>query len=85
VEADALADRAAAHTALVSSRAARRLLSSLWAAGASQQAAVLIARLPAAGLFTLFWKIEDPDGSQFWFGREPDGAPTGSWGWDDLD
>ena len=60
------------------------LLGELREAGAEQQTATLLARLPAADMFGLFLEQEGrPD--QFRFGREPDGTPTAPWDWDDLD
>ena len=53
-------------------------------AGAEEQAAALIDRLPGEGLFGLFREQED-HGVRFRFGRELDGSPAAPWGWDDLD
>ena len=47
-------------------------------------AAVLTARLPAAGRFRLFLEQSD-HANQFQFGREPDGTPAAAWDWDKLD
>jgi hypothetical protein len=52
------------------------LLGALREAGAPAQAAELIERLPAAGMFQLFLN-EEVRGEQFWFGREADGRPPG--------
>ena len=57
------------------------LLDELLEAGAHQESSALLARLPAAGQFSLF---RQRSGSQFRFGREPDGRPADPWGWDDL-
>ena len=58
------------------------LLDSLRKAGARAQAAELIERLPAAGLFQLF--SEQGGGEQFRFGREADGHLAKPWAWKDL-
>ena len=61
-----------------------RLLGSLRAAGADEQAAALTDRLPTAGLFGLFLEQQGRV-DQFRFGRLADGSPAASWGWEDLD
>jgi hypothetical protein len=61
-----------------------RLLGSLRAAGAYDQAAALTDRLPAAGMFGLFLKQQSHE-DQFRFGLQADGSPAAPWGWDDLD
>ncbi|MDN3354924.1 hypothetical protein [Actinomadura sp. DC4] len=62
----------------------RRLLRRLAKAGANDQVAALLERLPAAGRFYDFVEVvEDPE--RFRFGRERDGTPAAPWGWDDLD
>ena len=35
----------------------------------------------------MFWLFLEQQGGwdRFWFGREADGSPSVSWGWDDLD
>lgn len=69
---------------LADPRGVASLLGELREAGAEQQTATLLARLPAAGMFGLFLEQEGrPD--QFRFGREPDGTPAAPWDWDDLD
>ena len=75
-------DLDAAH--LYNLKAVARLLDRLREVGADEQAAVLVCRLPAAGLFRLFLMQHD-NGGQFRFGREADGTPAARWGWDDLD
>jgi hypothetical protein len=72
----------AAHVTLDDPDAVASLLDSLRAAGADQQVTALAARLPAAGMFGL---VQEYTGSRFRFGREPDGRPADSWGWDNLD
>jgi hypothetical protein len=59
------------------------LLHQLYAAGAQAQAADLIERLPAAGLFHLFCEHKGRK-EQFKFGREADGRPAERWAWTDL-
>jgi len=63
--------------------AAARLLHALQNAGADEQAAALVGRLSAEGLFRVFYGLNDHQ-TRFKFGREPDGSPAQSWGWDDL-
>jgi hypothetical protein len=53
-------------------------------AGAHEQAAVLTARLSAAGMFVLVLE-QQGSADQFRFGREADGTPAAPWGWEDLD
>jgi hypothetical protein len=60
------------------------LLDSLREAGAAEQAAALIDRLPGAGMFELFCRQRGCQ-DQFPFGREADGNPAEPWGWEDLD
>jgi transcriptional regulator with XRE-family HTH domain/DNA-directed RNA polymerase specialized sigma24 family protein len=57
------------------------LLDAMRKAGAGKQAGELSVRLPAAGLFDAWLAERD---TRYRFGREPDGAPARSWGWDDL-
>jgi uncharacterized protein YidB (DUF937 family) len=73
----------AAHTFLDRPGAAR-LLAALRKADAAEQAKTLVARLPAEGEFGLFDAQADHE-MHYRFGREPDGSPASSWGWDDLD
>jgi len=51
--------------------------------GARSQAAQLIERLPAAGLFQ-FSCGQEGRAAQFRFGREADGRPAKRWAWTDL-
>ena len=60
------------------------LLHSLRRADAHEQAAALVARLPAAVQFGYF-RLENRPADQFRFGREADGTPAAPWGWEDLD
>jgi hypothetical protein len=59
------------------------LLAALREAEASAQAAELIERLPAAGMFQLF-REQQGRREQFRFGREADGCPAQPWAWTDL-
>ena len=52
--------------------------------GAGEQARVLVDRLPAAGHFDVFQQVAGHE-VRYRFGREADGSPAPSWGWDDLD
>ena len=61
-----------------------KLLDSLRRAGAHEQAAALIGRLPAVGMFGFFLELQRPV-DRFRFGREADGTPAAPWGWQDLD
>jgi hypothetical protein len=79
----ALASRAAAEASLDNPDTVAGLLRELRDAQASAQAAELIERLPAAGLFGLFYAQEGRAG-KFRFGREADGTPAKSWGWADI-
>ena len=83
-QADALASRAAAHTAFGDPDAVAYLLDVLRAAGAHEQAATLVSRLPAVGMFGLYLEQEGA-ADQFRFGREADGTPAAPWRWEDLD
>lgn len=52
-------------------------------AGAHEQAAVLVGRLPGTGMFEPFRAQRDRE-DLFRFGREADGSPARPWSWDDL-
>jgi hypothetical protein len=60
------------------------LLREFHKAGASSEARLLVSRLPAGGMFDLFC-AQNSQRALYRFGRDPDGNPTPSWGWDDLD
>jgi hypothetical protein len=60
------------------------LVDSLREAGAREQAAALVSRLSAAGMFGPFFKLQGLT-DQFPFGREADGTSAPPWGWEDLD
>jgi hypothetical protein len=74
----------ASRAALDNPDALSRLLPALQKAGAEEQARTLIDRLPAEGRFALFREQADHR-MRYRFGRESDGSPAASWGWDDLD
>jgi hypothetical protein len=78
-----LARGPAAHATLDNPSAVTRLLDALRNADAEGQVATLVDRLPAEGLFGLFCEQADHQ-VIYRFGREPDGTPAPSWGWDDL-
>jgi hypothetical protein len=77
---------AAAHAPLDNPEGVALLLDSLRKAGAHEQAAALIARLPTGGMFELFLRQgQKGPADQFRFGRQADGTPAPQWGWEDLD
>jgi hypothetical protein len=79
-----LAARAAAHAAIDNPFAVEELLTAFRKAGAEAHARTLVSRLPAEGGFYLY--LEQPGHyTQYRFGRQLDGSPADSWGWDDLD
>ena len=78
-----LARDPAAHAALDDPSAVAGLLGALREAGADDQVGTLVDRLPAEGLFGLFCEQTNHQ-VLYRFGREPDGTPASSWGWDDL-
>ncbi len=79
-----LARDPATHVTFDDPRGVAYLLDSLRKAGAHEQAAALISRLPEAGLFQLFLE-QNSLADQFRFGREADGTPAMLWSWEDLD
>jgi hypothetical protein len=83
-QAATLAGRAAIHAALHNRSGTTVLLDSLHKTGMHDQAAELLARLPAAGMFSLFLEHEGCQ-ANYRFGREPDGASAAPWNWDELD
>ena len=62
----------------------KSLLQGLQEAGAHEQGAALVERLPRAGMFGLFCQPQDRR-DRFRFGREADGRPVELWDWDDLE
>jgi hypothetical protein len=83
-QAAALASRAAAHAVLDTPIGVAFLLGALRRAGAGQQAGTLVDRLPREGFFDLFYQ-QPGHAERYRFGRESDGSPAPSWGWDHLD
>ncbi|MGQ4434569.1 hypothetical protein [Streptomyces sp. SAS_260] len=79
-----LAERAAPHVAVDDSDAVIVLLDALRKVGAQEWAAVITARLPAAGQFRLFLELGRHT-KRFRFGREPDGSDAGLWTWENLE
>jgi hypothetical protein len=79
----ALAARAAGQITLDDPSACRRLLEVLSAIRADRSLALLLDRLPAAGLFDLFIGAGDEQG-QFPYGRQPDTTRAEPWTWSDL-
>lgn len=78
-----LAGRAAAHAPLNDPAGVASLLDQLREVEAHEQVAALAERLPAVGRFDEFPDLVKRR-ERFRFGREPDGSPAESWGWDDL-
>jgi hypothetical protein len=76
--------RAAAHAVLGQPWDITSLLHALQAAGAETPVRTLVDRLPAEGHFDLFRK-QAGNQAPYHFGREPDGSPTPSWDWDNVD
>ena len=79
-----LARDPAAHTALDHPAAVALLLDRLRKVGAQNQVTLLVDRLPGEGLFELFC-AQGNHQALYRFGRNPNGSPAESWGWEDLD
>jgi hypothetical protein len=79
-----LARNPAAHVSLDDRNDVVHLLETLRKTSADEQVKTLIDRLPAEGQFALFHE-QTGQATRYRFGREPDGRPALSWGWDDLD
>jgi hypothetical protein len=79
----ALASRAVAHARLGNPDSAGGLLETVRKVGTRAEAAEVIERLPAAGLFELFCEQEGR-AEKFRFGRKADGTPAKPWGWADI-
>ena len=77
----ALAARAARHASLDNPGAVADLLRALAEAGASDAVTALGARAANAGMFGLFLEVCPDGASSYPVGREPDGAPSQSWKW----
>ena len=76
-----LARDPAGHASLDDPGAVAELLRALGAAGASDAVTALAARAANAGMFDLFLEVHPDEASSYLSGREPDGAPSQSWKW----
>jgi hypothetical protein len=76
-----LATRAAGHSSLDDPRAVAGLLRELGAAGARDEVTTLATRAANAGMFEGFLKVYPGGAARYPFGREPDGAPSHTWTW----
>jgi uncharacterized protein YidB (DUF937 family) len=74
----------AARVSLDDTNKVTKLLDCLRDAGVSEQVKVLARRLAGAGRYDVFLRQEH-ESDRFRFGREADGSPAQSWGWDNLD
>ena len=72
---------AAARPRLDDPGAVASLLQELREAGDSDAVTALATRAANAGMFDLFLKVRSDEASSYRFGREPDGAPSQSWRW----
>jgi hypothetical protein len=79
-QAVAQARRPAAHVSLDDPGGLGRLLDTLRAAGAHEQASTLMCRLPAVGMFTLFAEAQTAR-DQPRFGLEADSGQATQWDW----
>ena len=77
----ALADWAAGHASLDDPGGVALLLRGLGEAGASDAVTALADRAANAGRFVLFLESHPDEASSYLSGREPDGAPSQSWKW----
>lgn len=73
----------AAHVSVNNPENVARLLRALDAAGASGGVTALADRAANAGMFDLFLEACPGEASSYLFGREPDGAPSQSWRWEE--
>ena len=71
----------AAHVHLDNPHLVDTLLQELHAAGADDAAATLTARTANGAMFDLFLKTKPDEAPKYRFGREPDGAPSQPWNW----
>ena len=76
-----LARDPAGHASLDNPGGVPALLSALREAGASDAVTTLAARAANAGMFGLFLAVLPDEASSYLSGREPDGAPSQSWKW----
>ena len=76
-----LARDPAARASLDRPGAVAALLRELREAGAGDAVTALATRAANAGMFGLFLEVRPDEASSYRFGREPDGAPSQSWRW----
>ena len=76
-----LARDPAGHARLDNPGGVARLLDALREAGDRDAARTLAVRAANAGMFDLFLKVYPDEASRYRFGREPDGAPSQPWKW----
>ena len=79
-----LAARATARAEFNDAGSVDALMNALRNVGAEEQASELLDELPAEGRFDLFCTCANHQ-VLFRFGREADGSPAPTWGWEDLD
>jgi hypothetical protein len=77
----ALVTRAVGQASLDNPRDVVELLGELREAGAGDAVAALATRAANSGMFDLFLEVSPDEASSYRFGREPDGAPSQSWRW----
>lgn len=73
--------RAAAQASLDNPSTVIELLEALSGTGVSDAIAALAIRAANAGMFDLFLVAHPDEAPNYLFGREPDGAPSRSWSW----
>ncbi len=78
---DAVTGLAAGQASLDDPRAVAALLEALREAGASDAVTALATRAANAGMFHLFLEVHPDEASSYLSGRDPDGAPSQSWKW----
>jgi hypothetical protein len=79
-----LAIRAADRIAFGRTEDLTRILQDLRDSGAEDTATAFVRQAADAGFFSFFLREEPGASSKFAFGREPDGAPSPRWKWNDL-
>jgi hypothetical protein len=77
----ALAARAAGHASLDDPRAVAELLQAMPPTGNRDALITLAGRAANAGMFGLFLEVCPDEACSYPVGREPDGAPSQTWGW----
>ena len=76
-----LARNPVGHASLDNPQALAELLRVMRAAGADNAVTALATRAANAGMFDLFLEFCPYEASSYPFGREPDGAPSQTWNW----